>query len=125
MKHIITVFTVTLLLITTCYAEEPRTVGIYKRHMQADKQQKKDFDHILHHMLYLSGISDGYTTINKQRKADKQKLLYCQPDTEILHGADYMRILEEALNRPDTPIVDQLTIAEAMLLALQAEFPCK
>lgn len=125
MKHFITVFVVTLLLITTCYAEEPRTVGIYKRHMQIDKQKKKDFDHILHHMLYLNGISDGYTIINKQRRADKQKVLYCQPDTEILNGADYLRILEKALNRPDTQIADQLSIAEAMLLALQEEFPCQ
>ena len=125
MKSIIAFFAVTLLSTTTCYAEEPRTVGIYKRHMAIDRQQKKNFDHILHHLLYLSGISDGYATINMRRKADKQKLLYCQPEAEILNGADYMRILEEALKRSDNPIADHLTVAEALLLALEEEFPCQ
>lgn len=125
MKHIITLLAVTLLTITTCYAEGPRTVGTYKRHMATNDHKKKDFDHTLHHMLYLNGVADGYTAINKRLKADKQKLLYCLTDAETLNGEDYMRILEEALALPDNSIADQLSVAEAMLLALKEEFPCQ
>jgi hypothetical protein len=124
MKRIITIFAVTLLTITICYAEEPRTVGVYKRHMEVDDKQNKSLDHTVHHMLYLSGVCDGYTAINKRRRADKQKMLYCQPDAETLNGVDYMRILEEALDPPDNTFSDQLPVAEAMLLALKEEFPC-
>ena len=125
MKHIITAFALTLLSITTCYAAEPRTVGAYKDHMKVDSQHKPDLDHTLHHLLYLTGISDGYAVINKQRMADKQKPLYCQPETEILHGVDYMRILEKTLNHSDNPVPDHFSVAEAMLLSLEEEFPCQ
>ena len=125
MKCIITAFALTLLSITTCYAAEPRTVGAYKDHMKVDSQHKPDLDHTLHHLLYLTGISDGYAVINKQRMADKQKPLYCQPETEILHGADYMRILEKTLNHSDSPVPDHFSVAEAMLLSLEEEFPCQ
>ena len=125
MKRIITASALTLLLITTCYAAEPRTVGAYKDHMEVDSQHKPDLDHTLHHMLYLTGVSDGYVVINKQRMADKQKPLYCQPETEILHGADYMRILEKTLNHSDNPVPDHISVAEAMLLSLEEEFPCQ
>ena len=77
MKRIITAFALTLLSITTCYAVEPRTVDAYKDHMKVDSQQKPDLDHALHHMLYLTGVSDGYAVLNKQKMDDKQKPLYC------------------------------------------------
>lgn len=125
MKQFITIIAVSLLTITYCYAEEPRTVRTYKRHIKSDEHQGKDFDHAIHHMLYLSGVGDGYRAINKQRKADKQKPLYCQLDAQTLDGADYVKILEKALKNPDNPIADQLTVAEAMLLALKEEFPCQ
>lgn len=125
MKKFITIVAVTLLTITYCYAEEPRTVKTYKKHIKSDEHQRKDFDHAIHHMLYLSGVADGYRVINKQRKADQQKPLYCQLDAQSLDGADYVRILEKALKNSDISIVDQLTVAEAMLLALKEEFPCQ
>jgi hypothetical protein len=125
MKRIITAFALALLSITTSYAVEPRTVGAYIDHMKVDKQQKPDLDHTLHHMLYLTGVSEGYEVVNKQQRADKQKRLFCQPETEMLNGTDYMRILERSLNRPDKPVPDHLSVAEAMLLALKEEFPCK
>ena len=63
--------------------------------------------------------------INKQRKANKKKTLYCQFDAEKLNGPDYMRILDKALKHPDNQIADQLSVAGAMLLALKEEFPCQ
>jgi len=125
MKRIITALVLTLLSITTCYAVEPRTVGAYKAHMKVDIQQKPDLDHTLHHMLYLTGVSDGYAIINKHKMANKQNPLYCQPETEVLSGADYMRILEKTLTHHDNPVPDHFSVAEAMLLALREEFPCQ
>ena len=125
MKQLITIIAVILLTITNCYAEEPRTVGTYKKHIKSDEHQGKNFDHFIHHMLYLSGVGDGYIAINKQRMTDKQKPLYCQLDAEALNGADYVRILDKALKNPDNQIPDQFTVAEAMLLALKEEFPCQ
>lgn len=125
MKRILTAFALTLLAITTCYAVEPRTVGAYMEHMKIDSQKKPDLDHTLHHMLYLTGVSDGYAVMNKQKIADAQKPLYCQPETARLNGYDYMRILEKTLNSPDKPVPDLFSVAEAMLLALKKEFPCR
>ena len=125
MKRIITAFALTLLSITTSYAVEPRTVGAYKDHMKVDSQQKPGLDHTLHHMLYLTGVSDGYAIMNKHKMANKQNPLYCQPETEVLSEADYMRILEKTLNHPGNPAPDHFLVAEAMLLALKEEFPCQ
>ena len=125
MKQLIIIIAVTVLAITNCYAEEPRTVGIYKDHIKSEEHKSQNFDHVIHHMLYLSGVGDGYIAINKQRKTDKQKPLYCPLDTETLNGADYVRILDKTLKNPDNQIADQLTVAEAMLLALKQEFPCQ
>ena len=110
--------------IPLCYSEEPRTVAMYKRHIEADKQQGAGLDHTLHHMLYLTGVSDGYVVLNKKREADGQKPLYCQPSSKTLDGSDYMKILGEALSQTKDPIADHLSVAEAMLLALKGEFRC-
>ena len=93
MKQCITIVALTLLTITNCYAEKPRTVGLYKEHIKSDEHQSKDFDHVIHHMLYLNGVVDGYLSINRQRQTDQQKPLYCQFDAVKLNGADYVRIL--------------------------------
>ena len=123
-KQIFTIFVALVLVGTACYAEEPRTVGVYKRHLADDKHQQRDNDHTFHHMLYLSGVGDGYMVINRRLQAAEQQILYCQPEAETMNGAEYMKVLEKALHRPDQPIADQLTIAEALLLALKEEFPC-
>lgn len=124
MKYI----TLTLVLIFTfgswCMAEEPRTVGVYKRHISSDDHNPNDFDHKLHHLLYLSGVADAYRTVNKMRKENNQPPLYCQPETISLSGTDVMEILNKKLHHPERPAADDLTVSEALLQALQDEYPC-
>lgn len=125
MKTIILLVIVSLAAASFSFAEEPRTVGIYKRHMSSEDHSSSDFDHTLHHLLYLSGVSDGYAVLNKQRITSQEAPLYCQPEAKVLSGADYIQILEKKLYSPESPAPDNLTVAEAMLLALQDEFPCQ
>ena len=107
-----------------CMAEEPRTVGVYKRHISSDEHNPNDFDHRLHHLLYLSGVGDAYKSVNATRKKNNEPLLYCQPETVQLSGADMMDILNKKLHHPEHPAADDLTVSEALLQALQDEFPC-
>ena len=121
MKNILILISITLITTTVCYAKEPRTVEAYRHHMQLDLQHNKDFDHTLRHILYLNGIGDGYVTINKRRRANNQSPLYCQQESRALHGIDYKRLLEEMIKKP---ITGHLAVSEALLLALEQEFPC-
>ena len=126
MKPVLSVIALMLLLWTTSHADEgPRTVGVYKDHIKADREKGVSLDHTLHHMLYLTGIGDGFAVINKQRMDRGVRPLYCKPESTILDGGDYMRILETALARTDQPIGNHLPVAEAMLVALVAKFPCE
>jgi hypothetical protein len=123
-KQVITTFIIVFLLVSSSYAEKPRTLAVYKQHNQSPDHDKGNFDHLMHHMLYLSGVADAYTLMNKQRVADEHPLLYCQPGDVTLNGNDYIRILEQRVYHPDTPLPDHLTVSEALLLSLQDEFPC-
>ena len=127
MKQLITAMFIILFLVTSGYAEEPqpRTVSVYKRHMQSPDHDKGNFDHQLHHMLYLSGVADAYTISNQRRAAEGLPLLYCLPHKTSLNGNDYIAILDRQLNDPATPLPDRMTVAEALLLALQQTFPCQ
>jgi hypothetical protein len=123
-KQVITTFIIVLMLVSSGYAEKPRTIAVYKQHIHSDEHDQGNFDHHLHHMLYLSGVADAYTVLNNHRAAAEQPLLYCQPGEGTLNGNDYIRILEQRLYHPDTPLPDHLTVAEGLLLSLQDEFPC-
>ena len=127
MKHLITVSFILLFVVTSSYAQEsqPRTVSIYKRHMQSTDHDKNNFDHHMHHMLYLSGVADAYTVLNEHRAAEGRALLYCVPDNTSLNGNDYITILEKALYNSEPPLPDDMKVAEAVLVALQKEFPCR
>lgn len=127
MKQFAIALFIIALPMTSSYADEvqPRTVSIYKRHMQSTEHDQGNFDHLMHHMLYLSGAADAYTVLNNRRVAAGQPRFYCQPDEITLNGNDYIRILEQQLFRPDSPLPDHLTVAEALLLSLQEEFPCQ
>lgn len=105
-------------------AEEPRTVGVYKLHMNSDDHNTNDFEHNLHHMLYLSGVGDAYASINRTRKEANQQRLYCQPESAQLTGSDLMKIMDKKLYHPEQPAADALTVSEAMLQALKEKFPC-
>ena len=124
MKQVITTFIIILLLVTSSYAEKPRTLSVYKQHVQSAEHEQGNFDHHLHHMLYLSGVADAYTVLNNGRAAAGSALLYCQPSEKTLNGNDYIRILEQQVYDPDNPLPGHLTVAEALLLSLQEEFPC-
>jgi len=76
-------------------------------------------------MLYLSGVADAYKIMNIRRTAADGHPLYCQPFDVSLNGNDYIRIFDLSLNHPEAPLPDDMTVAEALLLALQEEFPCK
>lgn len=127
MKQLIIALFIILFLVTSGYTEEPqpRTVSVYKRHMQSPDHDKGNFDHQLHHMLYLSGVADAYSINNERRAAEGLPLLYCLPDNTSLNGNDYIALLEQQINDPDTPLPDRMTVAEALLLALQEKFPCQ
>lgn len=127
MKHLITALFILLSLVTSSYAQEsqPRTVSIYKRHMQSAEHDKSNFDHHLHHMLYLSGVADAYTILNEHRAAEGHALLYCLPDNTTLNGNDYITILEKTLYDSEPPLPDDMKVAEALLVAFQEEFPCE
>ena len=124
MKQLITALFIILILGTSSHAENPRTVNVYKQHIQSSVHKKGSFDHHMHHMLYLSGVADAYTVLNNHRAAAERPLLYCQSADITLNGNDYIRILEQRLFAPDSPLPDHLTVAEALLLSLQDEFPC-
>ena len=111
-------------LTSLCMAEEPRTIGVYKRHISSDEHNPNDFDHRLHHLLYLSGVGDAYKSVNAMRRKNQQPLLYCQPETVHLSGADMMELLEKKINHPEHPAAENLTVSEALLQALQDEYPC-
>lgn len=127
MKQLTTALFIILFQFSSSYAEElqPRTVSVYKRHMQSSDHGKDNFDHQMHHMLYLSGVADAYTVLNQRSAAAGHPLLYCQPGDKNLNGNDYIRILEQQLYDPDNPLPDHLTVAEGLLRSLQKEFPCK
>ena len=124
MKQLITALFIILILGTSSHAEKPRTVNVYKQHIQSSEHTKGSFDHHMHHMLYLSGVADAYTVLNNRRAAAGSPLLYCQPSEKTLNGNDYIRILEQQVYDPDNPLPGHLTVAEALLLSLQEEFPC-
>jgi len=113
-----------ILIASSSFAEEPRTVGVYKRHI-ATENHAKEFDHNVHHMLYLSGVADGFTTINRQREASREELLFCLPKDTSLSGKDYMQILQHKLEQTVDPVPDSSTVAEAILIALKEKFPCQ
>jgi hypothetical protein len=92
--------------------------------MSSDDHNPNDFDHTLHHLLYLSGVADSYTTLNKKHKESGQPPLYCQPESTQISGADVMKILDKKLYHPEQPAEDSLTVSEALLQALKEEFPC-
>ena len=125
MKYLVTAL-VFLLVSFFAHAQEsqPRAVSVYKRHIESADHDKGNFDHHMHHMLYLSGVADAYTVLNNQRSASEQQLLYCQPGDVTLNGNDYIRILEQRVYHPDAPLSDHLMVAEGLLLSLQDEFPC-
>ena len=125
MKYFALMLILVLTPCTSTLAEEPRTVGVYKRHMSSSDHNANDFDHTLHHLLYLSGVADAYASINKRLKDEQKKLLYCQPQEPHLSGSDIMKILNKKLYHPERPAADNLTVSEALLLALQEEYPCQ
>jgi len=124
MKHISLTLITLLAFFSLCMAEEPRTVSVYKRHISSGDHNPNDFDHKLHHLLYLSGVGDAYTSVNAMRKKNNELPLYCQPEATRLSGADMMEILNKKIFHSDHPISDDLTVSEALLQALQEEYPC-
>lgn len=109
---------------TTCIAETQRNVSTYKKHMASQEHRAGNFDHDLHHMLFLTGIGDTYHFLNRQRINSGNQALYCQPEGLVLSGQDYKKLFETFINNLDTPESETLEIPEAMLLALQKKFPC-
>ena len=124
MRHLVSSCITIFILVTSAYAEEPRTVAVYKKHMRSSDHNKGNFDHLMHHMLYLSGVADAYKVMNDRRTAAERQPLYCQPDDVTLNGNDYIRMFELGLYDSANPLPDHLTVAEALLLVLQEEFPC-
>ena len=119
---------IVIVLICQTYAlgsgQQPRTVSVYKRHIQSDEHKKAGFDHVMHHMLYLSGVADALKIINQQRKQESRQAFFCLPENPALKGSDYIRILEDHLFNVETPLPDDLLVAEALLIALKKEYPC-
>lgn len=124
MRSSIATILMILLLATPCFAVEQRTVGTYKRHMNSDEHNAKDLDHNLHHMLYLTGIHDGYAAVNQELTSKGAPPLYCQPHTKELSGQDCMTLFEQFIYSHEDPKINALTIPDAMLQALRREFPC-
>ena len=119
---------IVIVLMTQTYAlgsgQQPRTVSVYKKHIQSDEHTKAGFDHVMHHMLYLSGAADALIILNQQRKEQQHQPFFCLPENHSMNGSDYVRILEAHLFDPETPLPDDLLVAEALLIALEKEYPC-
>lgn len=119
---------IVIVLISQTYAlgsgQQPRTVSVYKKHIQSDEHTKAGFDHVMHHMLYLSGVADALMIINQQRIQEKRQPFFCLPENPALNGSDYIRILETHLFDDETPIPEDILVAEALLIALKNEYPC-
>ena len=88
MKQVITTFIIVLLLVTSSYAEKPRTLAVYKLHVQSAEHDQGNFDHHLHHMLYLSGVADVPALV-----------------TRIGGIADVAEVTEQALSGFSDPIM--------------------
>lgn len=112
------------LIAATCLAGQERTVATYKKHIQSAEHRAGDFDHNLHHMLYLTGIGDTYLFLNNQKETFGDKVLYCQPKDTKLTGQDYKSIFENYIHEHEAPEFDSLTIPAALLMALEEKFPC-
>jgi hypothetical protein len=113
-----------LSIATSALAEKQRSVATYKKHMGSEEHKSGDFDHNLHHMLYLTGIVDTYRFLNKEKANAGDEGLYCQPESSNLNGQEYKNIFEMFIYSHDGAKHESLEIPEAMLLALQEKFPC-
>ena len=125
MKQLFSAMFIMLTLATSGYAEKLRTITVYKQHIQSAEHDQGNFDHHMHHMLYLSGVADAYAVLNQRGVADGRERLYCLPDSTMLNGNDYIRILETAIYQSEPPLPGNMNVAEALLVALQEEFPCQ
>lgn len=123
MRHTI-VIAILLSIATNCLAEKQRNVATYKKHMASEEHRSGNFDHELHHMLFLTGIGDTYRFLNRQKTNSGDVALYCQPEDLKLTGQDYKNIFEKFIHSHEGPEHGALKIPEAMLLALQEKFPC-
>lgn len=123
MKHIM----ILVLLLTTAtnvLGEHSRNVATYKKHMGSEEHRSSDFDHNLHHMLFLTGIGDTYHFLNTKKANSGDKVFYCQPEETKLTGQEYTTLFEKFIHARDDTDFNAMTLPEAMLLALQQKFPC-
>jgi hypothetical protein len=113
-----------LSIATSCLAEKPRNVATYKKHMGSEEHKSGNFDHNLHHMLYLMGTGDTYRFLNLKKANSGNEVLYCQPENSNLNAQDYKSIFEKFIYSHNGAKHETLVIPEAMLFALQEKFPC-
>jgi hypothetical protein len=121
---IIGIIAVTALTAQAEEPEQPRTVSVYRQHMMSETHKKASFDHIMHHMLYLSGAADAYAVLNRHRSQKGLGALYCIPEGTSLHGNDYLTIFETYLETSHGTLASNMPVSEALLQAMQAKFPC-
>lgn len=118
------IITMTCLTAQAAEPDQPRTVAVYRQHMMSDAHKTASFDHIMHHMLYLSGAADAYAVINRHRGLQGTGPFYCIPEGTFLHGNDYLTIFETYLEQNQKTLPGNMAVSEALLQALQSKFPC-
>jgi hypothetical protein len=94
-----------------------------------DKRKKTDTSSKVAVYLYVHGLSDGLLRANAEAKFKYGTYLYCQPNNLALNGDNYIRMLDDAVEKKkgfsffkqnqDNPILGMLLLEE-----LQNAFPC-
>lgn len=72
--------------------------------------------------MYVVGIGQGYSWSNSIAEKNSGKKLYCQPTDVSLTGADYLSILDKAIE--DGNFKPSHSVAFILYAGLLASFPC-
>ena len=74
--------------------------------------------------LYIFGVGSGLAWANSYLRQEHRDLLYCQPEELLLGQANYLQILDSAMQHlpPGTP--PETRLEKLLLSSLAAMFPC-
>lgn len=90
--------------------------------------QIKDYDSVKNTQIfkaYISGVGMGIFWANAQLQSTGQPLLYCPPEKLVLTTENYLRILQETINKYENIIKSDTCVEMLLLKGLTETFPCK
>lgn len=112
MKIIMKAVVVSLLILSSFYANAEITIKQYKKFQNEDAIK-----------FYVKGLGVAYSWANVEMDANGKKPLYCQPPKLALGMDNYLRLLDDAIveySPKDDDVIEYL-----LLMQLKKVFPCK